>query len=301
MDNSFFTPCSEKEAQPKEQAPLQEEASLLKRLLSHPSSGLSLLFLLSITFGAIFFPLFSPYTYYEAVLSAKNLPPSFLHLFGTDELGRDIFVRIWYGARISLSVGIAAAVIDLFLGVLWGGAAAMARGRTDEILMRIADILYAIPYLLKVILFMVVMGSSVITIIFAMSLTSWMNMARIVRGQILQLKELEYAQAARSLGASQSRVFFYHLLPNAMSAILVTVTLTIPTAIFTEAFLSFLGLGVQVPIASWGTMANDGLPAMKYYPWRLFFPALFISCTMLSFNLLGDALRDFLDPKFLRR
>ncbi len=163
--------------------------------------------------------------------------------------------------------------------------------------MRFADILYSIPYLLVVILLMVVIGSGLSTILIALTFTGWIPMARIVRGQILQLKNLDYAKAAFALGASQSRILFRHLLPNAMGPIITTMTFTIPTAIFAEAFLSFLGLGVQAPVASWGTMASDGLVAMSYYPWRLFFPAFFISLTMLCFNLVGDGLRDAFDPR----
>lgn len=246
---------------------------------------------------SIFVPMISPYTYYDTHLDLKNLGPSTTFWFGTDDLGRDIFTRVWYGSRISLIVGVSAAVIDLVIGVLWGGCAAYFGAKIDEYMMRVADIMYAIPYLLKVILFMVVMGPGLITIVLAMSLTGWINMARIVRGQILQLKEQEFILAAVALGASSARILLKHLIPNAIGPIIVTVTLTIPTAIFTEAFLSFLGLGVQVPVASWGTMANDGLPALKYYPWRLFFPAAFISLTMLAFNLIGDGLRDALDPR----
>ena len=258
-------------------------------------SGLFLLILL--LFTALLAPLFSSYSYYEIHLPKKNLPPCKEFLFGSDDLGRDIFTRIWFGARISLFIGISAALIDLVLGVLWGGIAAFSGGYIDEVMMRIADILYSIPYLLIVILLMVVMGSGLIPIIIALTVTGWIGMARIIRGQILQLKELEYVLAARALGASFPRILFYHLIPNATGPILVTLTLTIPSAIFVEAFLSFLGLGVQAPIASWGTMASEGLPAMQYYPWRLFFPAFFISLTMLSFNLIGDGLRDALDPK----
>jgi len=164
-------------------------------------------------------------------------------------------------------------------------------------MMRIADVLYGLPYLLTVIMLMVVMGSGLVPIIVALTIIGWITMARIVRGQILQLKRLEYVQAAIALGASPRRILLKHLIPNAIAPILVTMTLTVPSAIFVEAFLSFLGLGVQAPVASWGTMAADGLPAMRYYPWRLFFPATFISLAMFAFNLVGDGLRDALDPK----
>src|SRR5579872_1002077 len=254
----------------------------------------SLLFL--ITF-AIIGPWLTPYTYYETHLPLKNQSPSAQFWFGTDELGRDLFTRIWWGARISLLVGISASAIDLVIGVLYGAIAGYCGGKIEEVMMRIADILYSIPYLLVVILLMVVIGSGITTIIIALTLTGWISMARIVRGQVLQLKQLDFIRAAHALGASSWRILLHHLIPNAMGPIIVTVTLTIPTAIFAEAFLSFLGLGVQAPIASWGTMANDGLPALRYYPWRLFFPAGFICLTMLSFNLLGDSLRETLDPR----
>ncbi len=246
---------------------------------------------------AIIGPFLTPYTYYETHLHLKNQSPSAQFWFGTDELGRDLFTRVWWGARISLLVGIVASMIDLVIGVFYGSLAASIGGKVEEFMMRLADILYSIPYLLVVILLMVVIGSGITTIIIALTLTGWISMARIVRGQILQLKQLDFVKAAQCMGASQFRILSRHLIPNALGSIIVTVTLTIPTAIFAEAFLSFLGLGVQAPIASWGTMANDGLPALRYYPWRLFFPASFISITMLSFNLLGDGLRDAFDPR----
>lgn len=246
---------------------------------------------------ALFGPYFSSHPYYETNLALKNEPPNSTFWFGTDDLGRDMFTRTCLGARISLFVGVSAALIDLIIGVLWGGVAALVGGKTDNLLMRVADILYATPYLLVVIMLMVVMGSGLIPIIIALTITGWIGMARIVRGQIFQLKEQEYIQAAIALGAGRRRILFKHLIPNAMGPIIVTMTLTIPIAIFTEAFLSFLGLGVQAPMASWGTMASDGLPAMRYYPWRLFFPAFFISITMLAFNLVGDGMRDAFDPK----
>lgn len=258
-------------------------------------AGLWVLFLLATM--AIIGPFLSGHTYYDTNLKLKNLAPGAEFWFGTDDLGRDMFTRVWFGARISLFIGLSAAMIDLIVGVVWGGAAAYYGGKVDELLMRIADILFGLPYLLVVIMLMVVMGQGLFTIILAMTITGWIGMARIVRGQVLQLKEQEYVLAARSVGASTARILFKHLIPNAMGPIMVTMTLTVPSAIFTEAFLSFLGLGVQAPIASWGTMANDGLGALRYYPWRLFFPAILISFTMLSFNVVGDGLRDALDPR----
>ncbi len=242
-------------------------------------------------------PFLSPYPYYETHLPLKNLPPSLQFWFGTDDLGRDIFTRIWWGARISLFVGMTAATIDLVIGVVYGSIAGLCGNKGDEVLMRTADIFYSIPYLLLVILLTVVMGSGLSTIIIALTLTGWIPMSRVVRGEILRLKQLEYAQAAIVLGASKTRLLFRHLLPNAMGPIITTMTFSIPTAIFAEAFLSFLGLGVQAPIASWGSMANDGLSALRYFPWRLFFPAFLISATMLCFNLVGDGIRDAFDPR----
>lgn len=246
---------------------------------------------------AIFAPLVSSYSYSDIQLELKNTPPGAQFWFGSDELGRDMFTRIWWGARISLFVGITAATIDMIIGVLWGSIAAYRGGKVEEIMMRICDILHAIPYLLVVILLTVIRGGGIATILIAMTMTGWINMARICRSQILQLKNQDYVQAAIGFGASSTRILFRHLLPNAIGPIIVAMTLTIPTAIFTEAFLSFLGLGIQAPAASWGVMLNDGLSAMRYYPWRLFFPAIMITLTMLSFNLLGNSLRDRLDPR----
>ncbi len=268
-----------------------------RRLKTNKMAMIGFYALVVLIFMAIVGPFLTPYTYYETHLHLKNSSPSTQFWFGTDELGRDLFTRVWWGARISLLVGIAASLIDLVIGVFYGSLAASFGGKIEELMMRVADILYSIPYLLVVILLMVVIGSGIGTIILALTITGWISMARIVRGQILQLKELDFVKAAHSLGASRLRILWRHLIPNAIGSIIITVTLTIPTAIFAEAFLSFLGLGVQAPIASWGTMANDGLPALRYYPWRLFFPAGFISITMLSFNLLGDGLRDAFDPR----
>lgn len=257
--------------------------------------GLVLLILL--IFMATFGPHMTEYDYRTNDLANKNKAPSSEHWFGTDDLGRDVFTRTWEGARISIFIGIAAALIDLFIGVIWGGISGYKGGRTDEFMMRFADVLYGVPYLLLVILLMVVLGQNIGTMILAMTITGWINMARIVRGQVLSLKNQEYVLAAKTLGASTSRIMSKHLIPNAMAPILVTMTLTIPNAIFTESFLSYLGLGLTPPMASWGTMASDGLPALRYYPWRLFFPATFICLTIFAFNVVGDGLRDALDPR----
>jgi oligopeptide transport system permease protein len=253
---------------------------------------LSVLFLL-----AIIVPFISPYTYYDTHLNLKNLPPSSRFWFGTDELGRDLFIRVWWGARISLFVGVVASLIDLCIGVCYGSIAAMLGGKRQELMMGFADILYSIPYLLVVILLMVIIGPGMATILVALTITGWIGMARIVRGQILQLKNRDFVKASIAMGASRRWILIKHLIPNSMGPIIITMTLSIPSAIFAEAFLSFLGLGIQAPVASWGTMASDGLSALRYYPWRLFFPAGFISLTMLCFNMIGDGLRDAFDPR----
>ena len=268
-----------------------------KRLYENKPALLGLILLLILITTAILAPYLSSQTYYDTHLPLKNLKPSKTFWFGTDELGRDLFIRIGWGARISLFVGMMAALIDMCIGVFYGTIAGIAHQKVGEIMMRILDILYSLPYLLIVILLMVILKPGIFTIILALTFTGWINMARIVRGQILQIKQSDYVLAAQMMGCSSWRLMRYHLIPNAIGSIITTMTLTIPTAIFTEAFLSFLGLGVQAPIASWGTMASDGLSALRYYPWRLFFPAAFISITMLSFNLLGDGLRDAFDPR----
>lgn len=269
-----------------------------RRLRMNRLAMFGLLLLILMMAMAIFAPMLSSHSVTEQSLSAQNIPPSAEYWFGTDDLGRDVFVRTWYGARISLFVGFVAAIIDFLIGVSYGGYSGYKGGRTDTIMMRFVEILYGLPYLLIVILLMVVMGPSLLTIIIALSVTGWISMARIVRGQILQLKNYEYVMASRSFGASPWRIIRKNLLPNTMGPIIVQMTLTVPSAIFAEAFLSFLGLGVQAPYASWGVMANDALPVILSGEWwQLFFPALCISMTMFAFNVLGDGLQDALDPK----
>ncbi|ACA39080.1 ABC transporter permease [Lysinibacillus sp. fkY74-1] len=255
-----------------------------------------IIILIIVILMAIFAPMLSQYKASDQ-LGVYNAPPSAQFWFGTDDLGRDIFVRIWEGARISLFIGIAAAVIDLIIGVIWGSISGLSGGRVDNIMMRIADVLTAVPYLLVVIVLLVVMQPGLFPMIIALSITGWINMARIVRGEVLSIKNQEYVLAARTLGASTGHLIIKHLVPNALGAILVTMTLTIPSAIFTESFLSYLGLGVPAPTASWGTMASDGNKAIANAPWRLIFPAVFISLTIFAFNAVGDGLRDALDPK----
>ncbi|MFA5703569.1 MAG: ABC transporter permease [Advenella sp.] len=269
-----------------------------QRLMRNKLAMLGLVFLLALVGMAIFAPLLSPYSATAQDLRSQNLPPSALHWFGTDDLGRDVFTRTWQGARISLFVGFMAALIDFAIGVAYGGYSGLKGGKTDTVMMRVVEILYGLPYLLMVILLMVVMKPSLLTIIIALTITGWISMARIVRGQVLQLKNLEFVTASRTFGASTARIIRKNLLPNTMGPIIVQMTLTVPSAIFAEAFLSFLGLGIQAPHASWGVMTNDALPVILSGDWwQLFFPALFISLTMFAFNVLGDGLQDALDPK----
>jgi oligopeptide transport system permease protein len=258
---------------------------------------MGLLLFLCIFLFAIVGPWLSGYSYDEIHLDLANHPPGPRFWFGSDDLGRDLFTRVCFGARISLFVGISAAFIDMGIGILWGALAGFAGGKLDHFMMRLADILYSLPYLLVVILLLVISGPGLFALIVAMALLGWINMARIVRGQVMQIKQQDFVLAAISLGAKPRQVLFRHILPNAVGPIIVTVTMTIPSAIFAEAFLSFLGLGVQAPIASWGTMASEGFAVLSYYPWPLFFPALFISSTILAFNLIGDGLSEAFDTK----
>lgn len=267
------------------------------RLCQNKLAITSLIILILIILASIIGPFISEFNYYSNDLLNTNQAPSLTHWFGTDELGRDMFVRTWMGARISLIVGLAAAMIDLIFGVIYGGIMGFFGGRVDEIMNKFSEILYSIPYLLVTILLLVVLEPSLGTIIIALTITGWINMSWIVRGEIIQLKNREFVLAARSMGAGSGRLIFRHLLPNAVGPIIVTLTLSVPSAIFSEAFLSFLGLGVQAPIASLGSMINDALTGWMYYPWRMMFPAILISLIMLCFNIFGDGLRDALDPK----
>lgn len=269
-----------------------------RRLRKNKLAMAGLIFLMLLTLCAVFGPILSPHSVIGTDLPNQNKAPSAEHWFGTDEMGRDVFTRTWYGARISLFVGVMAALIDFFIGIIYGGISGYKGGRTDTIMMRIIEILYGLPHLLVVILLMVVMGPSLTTIILALTITGWVGMARIVRGQVLQIKNYEFVTASKSFGAKTPRIIRKNLLPNTMGPIIVQMTLTVPSAIFAEAFLSFLGLGIQAPFASWGVMANDALPViLSGYWWRLFFPAFFISMTMFAFNVLGDGMQDALDPK----
>ncbi|WP_420494438.1 ABC transporter permease [Macrococcus psychrotolerans] len=265
----------------------------------HKIAFLGLIVLICISIMAIIGPMISGYEGSQQSLMATNLKPDSNHWFGTDDLGRDVFTRVWLGARISLGIGVVAAILDIFIGILIGSIAGYAAGRNkigdfiDRSLMRIIETLYGIPYLLVVILLLVLMKPGLLTMIIALSLTGWISMARIVRAQVLQMKQRQFVIAAELLGTSHFEILRKHILPNIIAVIIVNLTFTIPSAIFAESFLSFLGLGVQAPSASWGTMANDALGVILSGEWwRLFFPSLLIALTMFAFNAIGDGLQD---------
>lgn len=285
--------------------PKQNQANeIVRKVAKNKLAVVGFILLIIIIILSIFGPHMVPYSPSKQYLTQGNLSLSSKHWFGTDDLGRDVWSRTWAGARISLIIGFSAALIDLVIGVFVGGISGYMVGRSkigdriDSVLMRIVEILYGIPYLLVVILLMVVMKPGLGTMILALSITGWVGMARIVRGQVLQLKQQEFILAAEKLGTSHWKIILKHFIPNMMGIIIVNLTFTIPHAIFAESFLSFLGLGVQAPSASWGTMANDSLGViLSGQWWRLFFPGLMISLTMFAFNAFGDGLQDALDPK----
>ncbi len=266
----------------------------LKRNRLAVAGGVTLLLLAT---ACVLGPLLSPFSYAEQNLDNTFAPPGSGHWLGTDQLGRDQLVRVLYGGRISLGVGLCATFVALTIGVVYGAVAGYLGGRTDAVMMRLVDIIYALPFTIFVILLMVFLGRNIVLLFVAIGAVEWLTMARIVRGQIMSLKKMEFIEAARSLGYSHSRIIFRHLLPNALGPIIVYTTLTIPAVMLLEAFLSFLGLGVQPPMSSWGTLIKDGAEKMEEYWWLLVFPGALFSLTLFSLNFLGDGLRDALDVR----
>ena len=269
----------------------------VRRLKQNKVAMVSLVVLLLILVMCVIGPYIYPHPFDEQNIEFTNQTPSLQHWFGLDDLGRDIFARIWMGGRISLTIGIVGAIVSLVIGVLYGGISGYCGGLVDDIMMRIVEILVGVPYMVVVIIMSVVLGKGMTSLLIALCITSWTNLARIVRGQVLELKESEYVLAARALGTPPLQIIVTHLLPNTLSLIIINTTFSIPSFIFAEAFLSFVGMGIQPPLTSWGAMAALGQQQMSYYPHELIFPALAISVTMLAFNLLGDGLRDAFDPK----
>lgn len=246
---------------------------------------------------ALLTPFIAPYTYEGQNLELGATAPSAQHWLGTDSLGRDQLTRIMYGSRVSLMVGFIATAVALLIGVLWGATAGFIGGRLDAIMMRIVDALFALPFTIFIILLTVIFGSSMVLLFIAIGAVEWLTMARIVRGQVLGIKQQEFVEAAISMGLSPWQIITRHLIPNVLGPIIVYTTLTIPSVILLESFLSFLGLGIQPPQSSWGSLISSGVETMEEYPWLLIFPGLALSLTLFSLNFLGDGLRDALDPR----
>ena len=268
-----------------------------RRLKNNKVAITCMFFLIFIVLMCIFAPILSPNSSTQQLTARTNEAPSLSHIFGLDDLGRDIFTRLWLGGRVSLMTGMVGTLVSLIIGTLYGGISGYFGGIVDDVMMRIVEILVGIPYMIVVIVVSLVLEKGMTSLIIALCITSWTDLARIVRGQVLSLKESEYVLAAKTLGVSPIKIIIKHLLPNTLSVIIVNTTFAIPGFIFSEAFLSFIGMGVQPPNTSWGAMAALGQQQMSYYPHELIFPALAISFTMLAFNLLGDGLRDAFDPK----
>ncbi len=292
-------------------------ADAWRRLKKNKVAMFALCLIIVLVLFAVLGPYLSPYTYDQQVRGDEKMAPCLRHPFGTDQLGRDLLVRTMIGARISLLIGIVSAVIVLVIGSIYGAISGLAGGMVDNIMMRIVDVLYSIPTILLVIAIKMViedplaalvnksssysllnkMGSSLIAIFIVYALLYWVGMARIVRGEVLKLKQMEYINAAAALGANKNRLIFKHLLPNCIGQLIVNTMLQVPSAIFTEAFLSFLGIGVSVPMASLGSLCSNAVNGVVSYPYRLLYPSLIISLIILGFNLLGDGLRDAFDPR----
>jgi oligopeptide transport system permease protein len=271
------------------------------RLRQNRLAMIGMFILLIMILTSLLTPWIAPYSYEVQDLNLGATPPSAEHWLGTDIFGRDMLTRIMYGSRVSLAVGFLATAVSLIIGVTWGAVSGFSGGRVDSVMMRIVDILYALPFVIFVILLMIVFGRNLFLLFMAIGAVEWLTMARIIRGQVLSIREKEYIDSAIMTGIPKSRIISRHILPNAIGPIIVYTTLTIPSVILLESFLSFLGLGIQPPMCSWGLLINYGVETMEEYPWLLIFPGIFLSITLFSLNFLGDGLRDALDPKSTRR
>ena len=268
-----------------------------RRLLANKAAVAGGIILLVLIFLAIFAPWIAPHSYSYQNLELGAQPPSSDFFLGTDTLGRDLFSRILYGARVSLLVGFVATGVALVIGVSWGIVAGYFGGRVDSVMMRIVDVLYGLPFIIFIILLMVIFGRNIWLLFGAIGAVEWLTMARIVRGQVLTIKNQEYVLAAQAMGVTNMQMFRKHIFPNILGPIAVYATLTIPQVMLLEAFLSFLGLGIQPPMSSWGTLIRYGVESMEEYSWLLIYPGLTFTITLFSLNFFGDGLRDALDPK----
>jgi oligopeptide transport system permease protein len=271
----------------------------IARFRANRSAVIGLCLLLLIALASIFVPILWPHGLEQASLDMVSRPPSFadFHWFGTDANGRDLFVRVFYGARISLAIGLIATVIALAIGIVWGATAGWFGGLTDLLMMRVVDILYAVPLLFLIIVLVTVLGNNIFLIFAAIGAVEWLTMARIVRGQTIAIRSRDYMDSARAIDLPTPSILRRYVVPNAIGPVIVYSTLLIPVNIIVESSLSFLGLGVQEPLTSWGLLINQGSTQLDSAPWILVFPATLLAITMLSFNAIGDGLRDALDPQ----
>jgi oligopeptide transport system permease protein len=269
-----------------------------RRLFRNKAAVASMILLAILVVASIVGPHLTPYTYDEINKNDVWVGPlTGAHLLGTDSLGRDLLARLLMGLRVSLAIGLVATVVSLIIGVAWGAVAGFVGGQLDEVMMRIVDVLYSLPFIFFVILLMVTFGSNIILIFVAIGAVEWLTMSRIVRGQTLTLKHKEFVEAARAAGLSRGGIIGRHIVPNLLGPVVVYVTLTIPAVILAESFLSFLGLGVQPPMASLGTLISNGAQDMELAWWLLLFPSIVMIATLMCFNFIGDGLRDAIDPK----
>ena len=269
------------------------------RFMRNKAAVVSLIVLAIITLLCVVGPYLLPYEFDTADWDAMKLPPTLKgwHFWGTDESGRDLLVRCLIGGRISLMVGLMATLASVSLGIAWGATAGFIGGRVDAFMMRVVDMMYAVPYLLIAILMVTILGRAFYLVVITITVFSWMDMARVVRGQTLSLRSREFIEAARAIGVPTRRIIFQHIVPNLLGVVVIYTTVTVPSVILAESVLSFLGLGIQEPMTSWGVLIHDGTAVMEISPWMLLFPAAMLSVTLYCFNFIGDGLRDALDPK----